>query len=386
MRVCVDLTPQEMFDRHGGIGRYAVCLLRALADLPEEMHEGVELTAVVSSRGPVLTVVEAMAATGELGAEISPRRHHRQRRMVLGTCLRQARIDIFHATQPRALPWLPGCKVISTAHDIIPVVLRDRDGPKARLRRVIHRRRYSRPDHVVADSETTRRDMVDHLGMPPERIAVVHLGVDLERYRSEAEPGEAARVRARFTLPDRWFLCVGSDHFRKNHRQLVDAWCQVAECVPEGLVFVGKTLYEDYFDGLRQEIHSKGLGTRFRWLNDVDDDALPALYRGATAAVAPSRYEGFGMTLLESMACGTAVLASRNGVYEEVARDAAEYFSLGDTAELAELLVRFSGDGALRSALAQRGHRRAQQMTWRHTAVKTLQLYRSLGNRGRGDV
>src|SRR5690606_39038765 len=142
------------------------------------------------------------------------------------------------------------------------------------------------------------------------------------RFTAVSQPGDDA-VRRRHGVPARYLVCVSSDHYRKNHRCLLDAWCRTADRIEEGLVFVGRALYESTLDEIAAEVRSRGLTDRFRWLDGVGDDDLPALYRGATACVAPSRYEGFGMTVLEAMACGTPVIAARNGAYDEVGADAA---------------------------------------------------------------
>ena len=379
MRVCVDLTPLEMLDRHGGFGRYALYLLRELAGLAEQ-DGGFELSAVLSSLGPVLPAREALAAASALGPEIASGRHRMQRRLALGVSLRRAGIDVFHATQPRAMPWLAGCRLVATAHDLIPVVLPRSEGAGARagaawMRRV-HGLRYRRADEVIAISELTRRDLVRELGIDASRISVIHHGVDPARFHADAPAGEAAETRRRYGLPERWLLCVGSDHYRKNHRRLVEAWCQVADRIPDGLVVVGRPLYEHTLPEVDREVRSRGLTDRFRWLEAVNDDELPALYRGATAYVAPSLYEGFGMTLLEAMACGTPVVAARNGAFEEVGAEAARYFDPLRSEDLAERLLQVASDEALRRELVGQGHTRAAQLSWRATAVATLAVYR----------
>jgi glycosyltransferase involved in cell wall biosynthesis len=378
VRICVDLTPLEMLDRHGGFGRYAVELLRALVaiDPPD-----VELDAVVSSRGPVVPAAEALEAV--LGREIASWQHRWQRRLVLGSLLARRDVDLFHATQPRATPWLGGPR-LATAHDLVPIVLPEpgADGIAVRAaRRAIHRRRYERALHVIAISEQTRADLMHELGIARRAISVVYHGVDEGRFRAEVEPGERERTRAAHELPAKWLLCVSSDHYRKNHRRLLEAWLRVADRVEEGLVFVGRALYEGTLGEVAREVSGRGLGARFRWLEGIGDDALPALYRGATACVAPSRYEGFGMTVLEAMACGTPVLAAANGAYEEVGGAAARYFHPDDPTTLSELLVAVGRDASLRADMAARGRARAATMGWDATAKATLEVYRRLTRR-----
>jgi glycosyltransferase involved in cell wall biosynthesis len=265
-----------------------------------------------------------------------------------------------------------------TAHDIVPVVLpEERAGAAARIAtRWTHRRRYAGADHVIAISRQTRDDLVAVLGIAARDISIVHHGVDRRRFHEEAAASEGQRLRRVHRLPERYLLCVSSDHYRKNHRLLLDAWYRVAPEIDLGLVFVGHPLYEDTLTRIAAEIRERGLQARFRWLADVSDDELPAFYRQATACVAPSRYEGFGMTLLEAMACGTPVLAARNGAHEEVGGEAALYFGPEDGAELEVLLRRIARDAELDASLRRRGRERAAAMSWRTTAEKTLDVYR----------
>ena len=121
-----------------------------------------------------------------------------------------------------------------------------------------------------------------------------------------------------------------------------------------------------------------GLGERFRWISDLRDEELPAIYRRATASVAPSLYEGFGMTPLESMACGVPVVSCDNPAYREVAGDAAIYFEGATVKELEERLLEISRSEALRKSLVESGFRRAERMTWRKTAEETWEVYRRL--------
>ncbi len=380
-RVCVDLTPLEMLDRHGGIGRYAVHLLECFSKLPREQLGELELFGLASSSGSPLPAEQALEAVRELPPEISVDQHHRQRRWTMGRRLRQAKIALFHSVIPYYLPLWPGCQQVATVHDVIPLVHPNRLGWRLMRNRLRLRAAFYLADHFIADSELTRQDMVRELGIAPSRISVVHLGVDKNVF-SPGAPEEARRVLNGWVLPPKFFLCVSSDHYRKNHRLLFEAWCNVADSIPEGLVFIGRALYERTFGQIKAEAERRGIASRFFWLNDVDDAMLPHFYRLATAVVAPSLYEGFGMTLLEGMGCGTPVLAARNGVYEEVASDAAEFFDPRDRKGLETLLRVVSTNPELRIELRRRGHERVRALSWERTAELTLQVYRQLLSAG----
>jgi len=371
-----------MRDRHGGIGRYALHLASRLAGLPPEELDGLELYALASSAQKPLPIADGLAEARQFQEELGSRLHRWRRRLVSGVQLRRAGIQLFHSVDAAVLPWRAGCPIVSTTHDVIPLL-----GARAGIalgwlrrerKRVRLRRSYRRAAHLVADSEVTRRDVIAELGISANRISVAHLGVDTRSFASVPAEGEGERLRREHDLPERWFLSVGSDHRRKNHQRLFEAWHSVANRIPEGLVLVGKPLYQQTLQQLHREAARRGMGARFRWLDEIDDAALPALYRQATAAIAPSLYEGFGMTLLEAMACGAPVAAAANGAYQEVGGDAALFFSPLVTEEIAAALVRLSGDAELRATLRGKGLERAREWSWERTARQTLAVYRQV--------
>ncbi|HET6923121.1 MAG TPA: glycosyltransferase family 1 protein [Anaeromyxobacteraceae bacterium] len=387
-RVCVDLTPLEIRERHGGIGRYALHLLEELVALPAGERGGVEVLAALDSDGAPLPGEAALERARRLGEIMPAGRHRAQRRFALSRRIREARVDLFHATEAAALPLRPGCPVVSTCYDVIPLVVPKRGGPVAwwqreRLRLAL-RLRYRRAARIIAISAVTGSDLCREVGVDPGRVEVVHLGVDGREFSAgPASPDERERTRARHALPERWFVYVGSDHYRKNHARLFEAWCRVADRLPEGLVLVGRALYASTLQRIEGQARARGLSSRVRWLSGLEDEALPPLYRHATAAVIPALYEGFGMTILEAMACGTPVAASRNGAHEEVAGEDAAWFDPRSVDDMAAALVRLSSDAALRARLRDRGLARAGRTSWARTARETLAVYRRvLAGRG----
>jgi alpha-1,3-rhamnosyl/mannosyltransferase len=288
-------------------------------------------------------------------------------------------VDLFHALHPDSLPWHCGCPVLATVADIICEVL-PQPG-EAGLRRwknsIRHRLRHLRPTHLISMSETTRDDLQRLMRIPSSRVDVVPLGVETRTFTTQAGADGQPDVRG-LGLPDRYFVSVGSDHYRKNQQTLFQAWRQAAASVEEGLVLVGRQIYGDTFDRVCAEAAGAGLGDRVVWLRDLDDRYLPALYRQATALVAPSLYEGFGLTLLEAMASGSPVVASATPAHREVAREAALLFDPLSAHELAGLLVRVSAEEGLRERMRQLGLDRVKRFTWSRCARETLRVYRKM--------
>jgi glycosyltransferase involved in cell wall biosynthesis len=385
MKICLDLTCNEMMDRHGGFGRYAFRLLEHLLALPPEALRGHELYALPSSGAlPVrahVGLVEQVLARPVLPAW----RHKLQRRFALPAALRLGRIGLFHSTQPSTLPRLTGCPVIATTYDIIPVVFPrqdDRVGLWFRADQALDglkcARRHRAADHLIAISEATRQDVIHTFGIAPDKISTVHLGVDMNRFRPMDDGDRAAErqaLAARHDLPQRWFISVGSDHYRKNQGRLLEAWRRAAPSIPEGLALVGKSLYDDTFQSIMAAIHADGLTERVRWLDGISDDELPALYRGATALIAPSLYEGFGLTLVEGMASGTPVAAAQATSYPEVGGEAVDYFDPCSVEQIHAAMIRLSEDAEHRAELRRRGLERVQRFSWAETARQTLAVY-----------
>lgn len=383
-KICIDLSPNEMHDRHGGFGRYAYYLLESLLALPDEDKAGVEFWALVRSDRPPVPAHQALDRSILNSEPISEGRHNWQRRIMLGALLKQAGIDLFHATVINALPIIPGCKVVATSHDLVPLVLPQRgSGWRAKWDQDLRKRwrqvRHQRPDHVIAISETTKGDLVEILKIPSQSISVVLHGIDRARFSAEPQPGEAEALRKKYDLPERYFISVGSDQYRKNQKRLYEGWLQASPFIDEGLVLVGRSLYGEVFQNIVAEATRAGKADRIRWLDRVDDaEALAGLYRQSTASVAPSLYEGFGFTLLESMACGTPVVASRQSAHQEVAGDAAEFFEPKSVAGLGAVLRRFGQDRKIRTDLRAKGLKRVERFTWPRAARESLAVYRKL--------
>jgi glycosyltransferase involved in cell wall biosynthesis len=238
---------------------------------------------------------------------------------------------------------------------------------------------------VLADSQATRRDLVYHYSIPDSKIAVVYPGRD-ETLAPVTDLALLSAVRARYGLAGPYLLYVGTLHPRKNLVRLVEAFGSLLRSSADGpraptaglqLVLAGKKgwLYDDILDQVRK----LGLSDRVVLTGYVPDADLPALLSGALAFVFPSLYEGFGLPLLEAMACGTPVICSNASSLPEVAGDAALLVDPTDTEALAEALAHLLADEGLRRALVERGFRQMQRFSWRRCAEETLHVLEEVG-------
>jgi glycosyltransferase involved in cell wall biosynthesis len=285
--------------------------------------------------------------------------------------------SLFHATEHLLLP-LHGVPTILTVHDLIFSHFPQYHKPLNRWYLNLTMPLYCRrATHIIAISEQTRRDLVSAYGIPAEKITVIYEAAD-SRFRAQS-PQAIAAARARYQLPERYLLFVGTIEPRKNLIRLLAAFEQLhAENLIDGLVIVGKPgwLYDDFFAAL--ECSPSKVAVVFPGY--VPDEDLPAVYAGAQALVMPSLYEGFGLPVLEAMACGAPVACSDGSSLPEVAGDAALFFDPTSVDAISDGLDRILRDPGLQADLRDRGLRRANQFSWGRTAKETLDVYERFVN------
>jgi glycosyltransferase involved in cell wall biosynthesis len=230
-------------------------------------------------------------------------------------------------------------------------------------------------DAVATDSRHAQQALSRFLGLAPDRVPVVPLGADGRPAPSSA--AEIAAVRARYRLDKPYVLYVGAFKRHKNVRGLLAAFAAARDRLPGfKLALVGPSQWA--FPELEAEIDRLGLRDDLAVLGYVPDDDLLPLYAGAAVYALPSFHEGFGIPVLEAMACGTPVVSSTASSLPEVAGDAALLVDPHDSSAIAEALVRLATDLVLAEELRRRGRERVEQFTWAKTAERYVELYRTL--------
>ena len=294
-----------------------------------------------------------------------------------------------------AMPYWPGVPALLTVHDLIPLRYPAYSTPRARLFiRWMTRLALRAARHVIAISDFTRRDFMAEFGLRPEQFTAIPEAADPA---FQPQPPETiAAARARYDLPERFVLYLGSNKPHKNLTRLVEAWrianskWQIAD---SRLVIAGA--WDARYPEARERasaLMTTDPASSFQlpvWLGAVPERDLPGLYAAATAFVFPSLYEGFGLPVLEAMACGTPVICSNTSSLPEVAGDpsagsgpsAALLVDPLDTEALAEALRLVLTDDGLRAELRHRGLARAARFTWQQTAAATLAIYRQEAHR-----
>jgi glycosyltransferase involved in cell wall biosynthesis len=222
--------------------------------------------------------------------------------------------------------------------------------------------------HIIAPSTRTQQDLIEHYNVPESRISVIYHGVDT-RFR-DIDQSRETDLRSRYGLHRPYVLAVGTIHPRKNLAVLAQA--MVRADLDHDLVVAGKRGW--MADGVLSELHAAGLGDRLRLLDYVPDAVLPDLYAAADIFVQPSRFEGFGMPVLEAMAAGTPVLCAAGSSLSEIAGDAALFFEPDDTQALAKHLESLPGNRKQYEQLREYGLAWSSRFTWERAARETRSI------------
>ena len=342
--------------RPTGLGFYALHLISGLAALGERLVVYTSRPDLIAGPGTVAERVSA-AMRPERGAW-----GHVRRLLWVQTGLRWR----VRRARPRALLNLmpegllaPGLPQVTTVHDLLPLLY-----PAEYPRQQYYFRHYvpavlraSRA--VIVISESTRRDLLRFYDVAPEKVHVVLSGYDAERF-VPAHPAPAPDVEP-------YLLYVGNVMPHKNLVRLVEAFALVARQLPVRLVLRGWGRPR-HVRALRERLAALGLEARVDWRPYAVDEELLALYRGARALVLPSLHEGFGLTALEAMACGTPVVAAGVSSIPEVVGEAAVLVDPLNPESIAAGLGRILTEDSLCKDLRERGLERAGYFSWEATA------------------
>lgn len=375
MRVGIDIGPATR--RRSGVGNYCVELVRALAELTDITLKGLAVTArsldtsVLPSsfavrRLPVPTrlMYAAWSSAGMPSVEA-----------LIGG------VDVYHATN-YFLPPVRRAKRVLTVHDLTFRKYPELCSPKVVGPFSSKVGRFAREaDAVIADSESTRRDIIELLDVPAERVHAVHLAAD-PRLKPIPEADARGLVATRFKITPPYLLFVGTLEPRKNIANLLKAFKSLEDEVPHCMVFAGALGW-----GVEKDIPGRAVSNPsavaatkagVHVLGYVPDSDLSALYSAADALVFPSLYEGFGLPVLEAMACGCPVITANNSSLPEVAGDAAEYCDANDVDSIVMAIRRVLSDAAFRRQMTERGFAQAANFSWAKTAAQTAAVYRSV--------
>ena len=331
MRVAIDSTPLTVSS--GGIPRYTSALSKALAaDFPED--EFIQLT--------------------DQGREGLSNLERRWWAYGLPKQLRRLKVDVFHGPD-FAVPYLPVCPAVMTVHDLSPWMNPAWHHGAGRIRRrTPFLLKLGLATMVITDCEAVRREVMARFRLPAERVVAIPLAAD-ESFRPAETPAKKP-----------YFLFVGTLEPRKNIPFLVEAWKRLYAEIPVKLVLAGRR---------RADCPPIKPHPELEIIGEVTDASLPGLYSGALAVVYPSLYEGFGLPVLEAMACGTPVIASRDPALVELAGGTVIHCDADDAGQWVDAMRTMIVNENRRSQLQQAGLQRSREFSWRRTATLTREVY-----------
>jgi glycosyltransferase involved in cell wall biosynthesis len=294
---------------------------------------------------------------------------------VLPLEIRRTGCQVYHGTV-NTLPLVPtGTAKVVTIHDLAFLRFPEQVTSKRyRYLKAMIGRSARSADLILVPSKATGNDLGDLLNIPQSKIVITPLGVDVHFTR--ANQAAIASTRTRFGLDRPFILSVGTIEPRKNLQRLVEAFAQIASAIPHDFVLVGPSGW--LTEEIEQTISRANLADRIKRPGFVDDAGLVGLYSAADVVAIPSLYEGFGLPVLEAMACGAVVVTSNRSSLPEVAGDAAILVDPDDIDAIASSLLRALGDTETRERLSKAAPERAKTFTWARTAQLTADAYRTL--------
>jgi glycosyltransferase involved in cell wall biosynthesis len=382
-QVLLDLTPLVTKSTERGIGRYVRGLVSGLSEIGWGRDQGLDVRGFAANDSVTrLSVVEDALAYVALPAKAPVDFAHYRRTWLISLGLstfESSRDALIHLTDPMGIPWFERRRYCITCYDLISLAL-----PELYLPRIPHwellyasieRVRCGRARRILAISHATRRDLCERVGISEDRIDVVWLGVDHARFHAGAGDGDRERVAETVGTDAPYVLYLGAGDARKDLDTLVSAFAASRARREIHLVVAGN-IGQGRTERLRALSRELGAEDVLHFLGYVEEAIVPALYRQSRVHVFPSRYEGFGLPVIEALACGTPTITSPGSSLDEVAGDAASIVPCGDVEALATAIDELTYDEEKRQELRSRGLARAREFTWRRCAEQTCLFWR----------
>ncbi|MBN1221226.1 MAG: glycosyltransferase family 4 protein [Anaerolineae bacterium] len=368
--MCFVLDARTATDHFPGIGRYVFNLARAMIPLLNKNEQ------LILLRDPHQSSPWNLAAlTSErvqiVGIPLSPFSVRQQ--WLLPNLLRRSGTDVYHSPY-YLMSYRPGVPTVLTVYDLIPLLYPQHVSAQARLLfRWTTSLALRTAAHVVAISQATRHDFLDRFHISPAKISTIHLAPD-----PTFQPLPALKIttlRTRLNLPELYVLYLGSNKPHKNLLRLLEAWARL-QPQPYTLLIAG--VWDNRYPEAKARIRELGLAGSVRFLGPILEKDMPTLYSGATAFVFPSEHEGFGLPVLEAMACGVPVACSNTSSLPEIVGEAALTFNPVQVESIASALGQLLNNPTLRAHLQEQGLRQSTKFSWQQTAQATLEVYRMI--------
>lgn len=375
MRIGLDVSPLSV--AHSGVATYTSNLLAQLRSMGDEIVP-------LYHRPPLDSSANGDFDSRILGISPALRGYPNKTlwmQCVLPLQLARLGLNVGHFTNNVA-PLFSPCPTVLTIHDMtLWLFPQYHYGLRLLSMRPFIPLAARRAAAIIAVSSVTKEDIVRILGVPPDKVHVIH-EAPAASFRPIDKGHARQALRPHWNVPERFVLYVGTIEPRKNLVRLLQAFASLwhGGAIPHRLVFVGQRGWKE--GPVFKAVETLGLQEAVAFLGYVPHEALVALYNLADALVFPSLYEGFGLPVVEAMACGTPVITSRNGSLGEISGDAAEFVEPTSVESIAEALQHVLNDPARQAELRQRGLLHSSRFRWEAAAEQTRALYRQVAGAG----
>lgn len=294
----------------------------------------------------------------------------------------QAKVDLIHFPYFdlffHTLPLIKKKKTVVTVHDCIPLVFPEYYplGIKGKISFILQKISLKTVDGVITDSNSSKKDIVQFLNYPEEKIKVVYLAADSRYKKITIEEKKKSEVRKKYGLNEKFGLYVNDVNYNKNLPGLIKAFNEIKDEMQ--LVLVGKAFENQNLPegkNILNLINTLNISAKVKILGFVPDEDLIFLYNMTEVYCQPSFYEGFGLQILEAMACGAPVITGNNSSMPEVAGEAGILVNSNDVHDIAEGIRKVISNQILRSKMIKLGFEQAKKFSWIETAEETIKCY-----------
>ena len=300
--------------------------------------------------------------------------------MKIPVVLKKYKIDIYHDAK-NVLPLLCPCKSLVTIHDLAPFLLPETFQTLQRFSHKFHMQwAVAKAKRIITVSENSREDIIRILKVEERKVLHIPNGV-VEIFHKIEDAQGLETFRQELGLAKRIILCVGTIQPRKNLDIVIKAfdWLKRKKRIPHQLVIVGRCGW--LWQNIKKMVHKLNLTKDVIFTGPVADEKLPIVYNLAEVFLAPSSYEGFGLTILEAMACGTAVITSNTSSLPEIAGNSALMIEPRNVEQLQQAIEKILSNKELRDRLITKGLERAREFSWERCARETLEVYKEVGQK-----
>lgn len=368
MVIRVGIISDAVHEQRTGIGNYVWQLLKGLE---ERQYKDINVKQLLPSRNAQAPGTQLVAESPFFSRSIYSWYPY------AAYTARTEDMDILH--NPAQVPtyFRPRPGYVITVHDLVPLIFpRQSKLGRPTVYRLLFKRTVCNAGHIITVSKSTRKDLIERLGVSARKISVIPLAAG-EQFQPNSDPGLDNAIRHRIGLDRPYILYVGTMEIRKNIPALIHAFNRLcSQGLPHLLVLTGKLGWKTR--GVEKALDASPFKHRIILTGFVADDDLPALYRGADVFVYPSLYEGFGLPPLEAMACGTPVIASNSSSLPEVVGNAGILIPPEDSERLGTELYRLVYNPAISRRIGRSCLQRAQKFSWPRCVDSTIEVYREL--------